>query len=164
MPSAYYWGQPYLFNSLISLIFSREKKKTSTGARSYFCSLGLCWLEGKCKSVELFGKTGETNRNVSAMSLILCTMSLILCTKTKCVSTFGPLIKWCSVAFVFCAAPSSVVVLAVVLQCAFVGRKEDVIIEDNHKFPVLSLPEKKFSVVFFTRLCAYAERVIQMFE
>lgn len=157
MPSAYYWGQPYLFNSLISLIFSREKKKTSTGARSYFCSLGLCWLEGKCKSVELFGKTGETNRNVSAMSLILCT-------KTKCVSS---LYLWaidkvmlCSLCLLCCPKFCG----GAWLQCAFVGRKEDVIIEDNHKFPVLSLPEKKFSVVFFTRLCAYAERVIQMFE
>ncbi|XP_068041680.1 TATA box-binding protein-associated factor RNA polymerase I subunit A isoform X3 [Anomalospiza imberbis] len=44
--------------------FSREKKKTSTGPRSYFCSLGLCWLERKCKSMELFGKTGETNCNL----------------------------------------------------------------------------------------------------
>ncbi|XP_075003258.1 TATA box-binding protein-associated factor RNA polymerase I subunit A isoform X2 [Calonectris borealis] len=41
-----------------------EKKKTSSGARSYFCSLGLCWLEGKCESMELFGKTGETNCNL----------------------------------------------------------------------------------------------------
>lgn len=162
MPSAYYWGQPYLFNSLISLIFSREKEKTSTGARSYFCSLGLCWLEGKCKSVELFGKTGETNRNVSAMSLILCTMSLILCTKTKCVSTFGPLIKWCSVAFVFCAAPSSVVVLG--CSVLLLGGKKMLLLRIITNFQYYHCLKKSSVLFFFTRLCAYAERVIQMFE
>ncbi|XP_039561731.1 TATA box-binding protein-associated factor RNA polymerase I subunit A isoform X3 [Passer montanus] len=55
------------FNTMLqksTSYFSREKKKTSTGPRSYFCSLGLCWLERKCKSMELFGKTGETNCNL----------------------------------------------------------------------------------------------------
>ncbi|XP_037261552.1 TATA box-binding protein-associated factor RNA polymerase I subunit A isoform X2 [Falco rusticolus] len=45
---------------------SKKKKKASFGARSHFFSLGLRWLEGKCKSVELFGKTGETNCDIAS--------------------------------------------------------------------------------------------------
>lgn len=91
--------------------------------------------------MELFGKTGETNCNVSVVSLILPT-------KNKCVSS---LYLWaidkvmlCSLCLPCCLEFCG----GAWLQCGFVGRKEDVIIEDNYKFPVFSLPEKKFSVIF----------------